>query len=174
MNAVGDSSRRRSRSSFAVRSGSASSHATTRAQTASNGSGRVRQSRAGFGSLRCVGRGCRGEILVSPELLGPETGERGGDGPLGRRDGRARWLAERARPAGPIKGGAAVRSPRAKRTLQVQSNGLLRQAHLPAPGLPARVDGHGRSRAGEGPGVAAAITRDRLVGHCALFDAWIE
>jgi hypothetical protein len=30
------------------------------------------------------------------------------------------------------------------------------------------------SRAGEGADVAAAITRDRLVGHCALFDAWIE
>src|SRR5450432_714436 len=67
----------------------------------------------------------RGTILVSPELFGPETGEREGRRPLGRRDGRARWLAERARPAGPIKGGAAVRSPRAKRSLQVLSNALF-------------------------------------------------
>ena len=45
---------------------------------------------------------------------------------MGRRDGRARWLAERARPAGPIKGGAAVRSPRAKRTLQCYLTESLR------------------------------------------------
>ena len=46
---------------------------------------------------------------------------------------------------------------------------LIRQR----PGLPARVDGDGRVAGGRGAAVATAITRDRLVRHCALFDAWI-
>jgi hypothetical protein len=52
----GCSSRSRKSNSFAVRSGSASSHARTSDHTSSNGSFRVRQSRHGFGCALCVGR----------------------------------------------------------------------------------------------------------------------
>jgi len=113
------------------------------------GSGKHAQLNDG-GGLVNGGSGCRGEILVSREVsrfrscrqppvdqsesvLGSDTFDELIHGP-----------------------------PSGKHRDKLKATDCLRQAHPPAAGLPARVDGHGRVARGRGADVAAAITRDQV------------